>query len=72
MSDGGKGSKARPFSISHDEYSKRWDAIFGRDLEQERKDEFKELVINKAEYYDILSTEDCLLDDDDGIKGTPV
>jgi hypothetical protein len=33
MSDGGKGSKPRPFSVSHDEWSKRWDAIFARDLE---------------------------------------
>lgn len=33
MSDGGKGSKPRPFSISHDEWTKRWDAIFARDLE---------------------------------------
>ena len=31
MSDGGKGSAPRPFSIAHDEWSKRWDAIFGRD-----------------------------------------
>jgi hypothetical protein len=34
MSDGGKGSRPRPFSVSDDEYSKRWDAIFGRDLEK--------------------------------------
>lgn len=33
MSDGGKGSKPRPFSISHQEWSQRWDAIFGQDLE---------------------------------------
>ena len=31
MSDGGKGSKARPFSVAQDEYEKRWDAIFQRD-----------------------------------------
>lgn len=35
MSDGGKGSSPRPFSIAHDEYSKRWDAIFSRDLKEE-------------------------------------
>ena len=34
-SDGGKGSSPRPFSVSQDEYDKRWDAIFGRDLEEE-------------------------------------
>ncbi len=32
---GGKGDKPRPFSISSDEYSKRWDAIFQRDLPEE-------------------------------------
>ncbi len=31
MSDGGKGSKARPLSVSQAEYESRWDAIFGRD-----------------------------------------
>ena len=34
-SDGGKGSSPRPFSVSQDEYDKRWDAIFGRDLKEE-------------------------------------
>lgn len=31
MSDGGKGSAPRPFSVSNEEYANRWDAIFGRD-----------------------------------------
>ena len=31
MSDGGKGSRPRPFSVSNEEYANRWDAIFGRD-----------------------------------------
>ena len=47
MNSGGKGSKPRPFSVTQDEYSRRWDMIFGRDLENE--------------YQDILSTEDCVL-----------
>ena len=51
MNDGGKGSKPRPFSVSQDEYDRRWDAIFGRDLKDEKDD-----------YQDILSTEDCILD----------
>lgn len=29
MSDGGKGSRPRPFSISQDQYSKNWENIFG-------------------------------------------
>jgi hypothetical protein len=32
MSDGGKGSSPRPISVSNEEYTNRWDAIFGRDL----------------------------------------
>lgn len=54
MSDGGKGSKPRPFSVAHEEYSKRWDAIFGRDLEDE--------TVEKETYQDILSTEDCVIE----------
>jgi len=38
MSDGGKGSNPRPFSIANDEYSKRWDAIFCRDLDEPSTD----------------------------------
>lgn len=37
-SDGGKGSKPRPYSISQEEYDKRWDAIFGRDEPEEEED----------------------------------
>lgn len=33
--DGGKGSKARPKSVAQDEYDKRWDAIFARDVPPE-------------------------------------
>ena len=51
MSDGGKGSKPRPFSVSQEEYDKRWDAIFQRDLPKE-----------KTDYQDVLSTEDCVED----------
>lgn len=48
MTDGGKGSKPRPFSISHQEWTTRWDAIFGRD--------------GPNDFQDILSTEDCMLE----------
>jgi len=37
MSDGGKGSKPRPFSVAQHEYDNRWDAIFGRDLKDKEK-----------------------------------
>ena len=36
MGDGGKGSKPRPFSVSQAEYDARWDAIFQRDLKEEK------------------------------------
>jgi hypothetical protein len=66
MSNGGKGSSPRPFSIANDEYSKRWDAIFSRDLREEEdqkiEDEAFNAVIRKNEYYDVLSTEDSLID----------
>lgn len=29
MSDGGKGSKPRPYSVSQEEYDNSWNAIFG-------------------------------------------
>ena len=51
MSDGGKGSRPRPFSIANDEYSKRWDAIFSRDLKEEEDskiedEEFERIKLN--------------------------
>ena len=52
--DGGKGSSPRPFSISQDEYEKRWDAIFQRDLKEDNTG------TSKNELQDVLSTEDCL------------
>ena len=33
----GKGSTSRPFFVSNEEYSNRWDAIFGRDNEKKNK-----------------------------------
>ena len=35
---GGKGSKPRPYSVTQEEYDKRWDAIFGRDESEEDED----------------------------------
>ena len=36
MSDGGKGSAVRPRQISDTEWANRWDAIFGRDLKEDK------------------------------------
>jgi hypothetical protein len=44
MSDGGKGSKPRPFSVTQQEYDSRWDAIFSRDLKEEKS--VDELVLD--------------------------
>ena len=35
---GGKGSKPRPYSVTQEEYDKRWDAIFGRDEPEDDED----------------------------------
>jgi hypothetical protein len=47
MTDGGKGSKPRPFSVDQKTFDDNWNKVF--------KD-------NKNDYQDILSTEDCVLD----------
>ena len=36
MSDGGKGSKPRPLSVSDQEYANRWEAIFATDSETDK------------------------------------
>ena len=43
MSDGGKGSRPRPFSVAQSEYETRWDAIFGRDLKEEKAEDMSVL-----------------------------
>ena len=45
----GKGSKPRPFSVSQKEYDNRWDAIFGRDLKEEKKEDLSALEVNNDE-----------------------
>lgn len=40
MSDGGKGSKARPIDVPVDQFKKNWDQIFGKNKEEKKdKDE---------------------------------
>jgi hypothetical protein len=48
-SDGGKGSSPRPFSISNEEYSKRWDAIFGTEEDEEEDEDDEELDTDEDE-----------------------
>ncbi len=51
MSDGGKGSKPRPFSVPKEEYDNRFEAIFGKKKKTEAE-EFDEKVVMKDEYYE--------------------
>jgi hypothetical protein len=44
MSDGGKGSSPRPYSVSNEEYKNRWDAIFGRDIKNDQEKALDNLV----------------------------
>ena len=37
-SDGGKGHTQRPRSVADEEWANRWDAIFGRDKQEQPKD----------------------------------
>jgi len=57
MSDGGKGSMPRPFSVSQEKFSDNWDKIF-----KPKKEVEKFLKKFSDDYQDILSTEDCVLD----------
>ena len=42
-----KGSSPRPFNVSNQEYSSRWDAIFGRD--NEKKNEAQSLESDRPD-----------------------
>ena len=54
MSDGGKGSKPRPYSVSQEEFANNWDAIFAKNEQRRQKVE--------SDFQDILATEDCVID----------
>ena len=38
MSDGGKGSSPRPYSVSYEDFSNSWDKIFGKKTPKEIDD----------------------------------
>ena len=44
----GKGSSPRPFKVSNEEYSNRWDAIFGRDNEKKNEAQSLESAMIEA------------------------
>ena len=51
MSDGGKGSSPRPYSVSQNEFSKNWDTIFRKDPreieDQKNEDEAFEAILKR-------------------------
>jgi len=49
MSDGGKGSKPRPFSVTQEEYDNRWETIFQRDIPKEESKETKDETENRTD-----------------------
>ena len=50
----GKGSNPRPFSVSNEEYSKIWDAIFQKDI---RAEDDEKAFLEEAEF---LKKQDAL------------
>jgi hypothetical protein len=52
MSEGGKGSKPRPYSVSQAEYDSRWDAIFSRDLKDDEPSDAKQAEKANAEKHE--------------------
>jgi hypothetical protein len=49
MSDGGKGSSPRPYSVSHEEFSKNWDNIFKKDKEPKNEEVEDKVTRNNEE-----------------------
>jgi hypothetical protein len=54
MSDGGKGSSRRPQTVPDQQVAENWARIFASNPDN--------TGVDKTEYYDLLSTEDCLID----------
>lgn len=57
MSDGGKGSKPRPISVSDEEYAARWDAIFQRDRNNEKNEALLKGLETEQERMDMYKKE---------------
>ena len=52
MSDGGKGSRPRPFSVDQKTFDNNWDMIFNKNKKTDAE-KFDEQVIMKNEFYDV-------------------
>jgi hypothetical protein len=57
MSDGGKGSKPRPFSVDQKTFDNNWDMIFSKKKKSD-KEKFDQAIM-KNEYYDQDIDPDC-------------
>ena len=51
MSDGGKGSSPRPFSVTKEEFDNHWEVIFGKKKKTEGEQQSEAFL--KDEYYDL-------------------
>ena len=51
MSDGGKGSSPRPYSVSQEQFASNWDAIFGKKVAEQSKETFRINNLGQAERY---------------------
>ena len=55
MSDGGKGSSPRPFSVTQEEYANRFDVIFGKKITHAIVDEIDDKITrNNEETQEVL------------------
>jgi hypothetical protein len=52
QAEAGKGSSPRPFSISEEEYARRWEAIFGREDVEKIVDDAKKYLESTKEKKD--------------------
>ena len=55
-----KGSKPRPYSVDQKTFDSNWDSIFNKKKKTEQE-KFDEAIV-RHEYFDILSTEDALVE----------
>jgi hypothetical protein len=56
----GKGSKPRPYSVDQKTFESNWDSIFNKKKKTEQE-KFDDAIV-RHEYFDILSTEDALVE----------
>ena len=52
MSDGGKGSRPRPFSVDQKTFDANWDNIFNKNKKSDQE-KFDEQAVMKDEFYDL-------------------